>query len=261
MIRTKVRLVVPEEAEAALDMSEKWADVLMVNALRIKARLDGKIRNRHDYEQEIAMPSTERMAEFINPSFVSDSDRSAADILNAHEMNTAEGYKKWQKALDYIFATVNGEDAKRFRDAVSQKKANIAEELGRRALRFTGDRARKIGLAPISAYWLVGYKRAAGMLRAGDEAEGGPFNIVRAGQRTAFKAALQQMVIQAGLLIYLGKYSSSVFSTQNDRLNMLAQSFIDPSLGISSFTTGGLSHIDFRLINERLTLEIQVDQV
>jgi len=253
--------MVPLTEPASPDMSEKWRDGLTVNAARIKARRERKIRDEGDYQKEIAIPSNEELREIFNPALISRSGRTYADVLAAHQLNIAQGYKKWKDALDEMFATVDGEVAKKFVQQVQARQGNIADELARRALRFTGDKVRGRGVAPIASYWLIGYKKAAGMLRPSDIAEGGPYRIVRLEMRMAFKAALQQMLIQAGVLIEVGKYQPAVFSAQNDRINHLIQSLIDPALGLTPFATGGLSHCDYRLDHDQLLLEIQVDRV
>ncbi|MBI4834966.1 MAG: hypothetical protein HY811_10360, partial [Planctomycetes bacterium] len=44
--------------------------------------------------------------------------------------------------------------------------------------------------------------------------------------------------------------------------NGIIQGFVDPALGLDSFTTGGLSHMDYILDGEkRLWLDVQVSQV
>jgi len=258
---TKVNIKVPNKNDAAPDMPEKWADGEIVNAQRIFDRLTKKIPGKGKFISEIATPSTEAMKDYVNPAFVSKSEHGLNDILSLHEDNTAGSYEKWILALTKAFETDQGEIARRFKEMVTAKKGNLSRELARKALRFVGDKIRGYGCAPIGSYWLVGYKKAVSMLHGADTAEGGPVNVVASGLRPAFKAAVQEAIVQAGILIDVGKFQPSVFTLYNDRLNHLVQSFVDPGLGLVPFATGALSHIDYKLVDGVYQLEIQVNQV
>jgi hypothetical protein len=257
-----VRKNVPWESEIDPDQVEKYRDNLVNNAARIYSRMQRKIKNKGDYIEKVATPSSAEIPNYINPAFVSKGERSAGNIIHLHAKNAAMSYKKFKKGLEYQFETVDGVVAKRFADAVTAKSANWTDKVEKKSMRFTGDKIRGRGVAPFAIYWLTGYRLAAGMLTEADELiTGGPLNVVVAGQRNAFKTGVQQELIQGGLLIDASEYDAAEIAAQNDRINHLIQSHVDPLFGFMPFATGADSHCDYQLVDGLFRLEIKITKV
>jgi hypothetical protein len=127
---------------------------------------------------------------------------------------------------------------------------------------MTGTRVEALGPAPLAALWLTGDRKALDSLRPGDELkEGGPYMICQISDRPSLKTMLNQRLIQAGVSIIKANYQPAEMVIQNDRINHLVQSVVDPGLGLTPFATGGMSHVDFVLIHNRPYLEVQVNQI
>jgi hypothetical protein len=127
---------------------------------------------------------------------------------------------------------------------------------------MTGFKDEGRGPASLAGLWLTGDQLVLRDLRSGDRVEaGGPFLICASQERSGFKSALVQRLIQAGAVILKAHLTDSVISAHNDRTNNLVQHFLDPGLGLNPFATGGPSHVDFTKENNQLFLEIQVDRV
>jgi len=117
------------------------------------------------------------------------------------------------------FATVGGEVAKAFKDKVAAAKDRWAQKMGAGALRFTGDKIRGRSVAPITAYYLVGDMRATVWGGQGDTLDGNPYNIVRDGERTSFKAAILNRLVQGGLLIVKAGTDTAAEITRQNAIN------------------------------------------
>jgi hypothetical protein len=257
-----VKKNVPWQAEIDPDMEVKYRETLVSNAPRIYSRIQRKIKNKGDYIDKMATPASHVIPQIFQPGFVTKGERSYTDIVNLHSQNAAISYKKYKKGLEYQFETVDGVPAKRYIDAVNSKSANWTDKVEKKTLRFTGDKIRGRGVAPFAGYWLTGYPLAAGMLTEGDElVVGGPFNVVIAGQRNAFKSGLQMTLVQAGSMIDASGFNAAIMAAQNDRINHLIQSAIDPGLGLVPFATGAESHCDYQLVDGLFKLEIKISQI
>jgi hypothetical protein len=161
-----------------------------------------------------------------------------------------------------MFETVDGIPAKRYKDIVDRTKQAFGRGTAERTLPFTGTKIEGRGCAPIAAQWMVGDIRTMDWLRAGDKVlEGGPYLVTQANQAPSFKTMLNQRLIQAGAAIVKSNYDAGVVAAQNTRTNHLVQSLVDPALGLTPFATGGISHVDYILIDKQLFLEVQVNQI
>ncbi|MBI4835583.1 MAG: hypothetical protein HY811_12290 [Planctomycetes bacterium] len=245
------------------EVGEKWAANMKANALRIYQSILAKIPDKGKFQERIAGPASTGYAGYVNPGFVSRRGNEVSDILDGQVANLRDSYEKFVRNLEHAFETVDGDQAKRFKEKVEKAKENFMEGMARRTLIFGGTRVKGRGAAAIAPHWLVNDQRVMDWLRADDKVlEGGPFRVCKIQDRSAFKAALTERVIQAGVRIIKSGFSPMVIAKENNQTNNLVQKFIDPSLGLESFSTGGLSRLDFILQgNNRLFLEVQVSQV
>jgi len=261
-IVSAVDLWIPASVAPDPSMGDKWERVLKELATLINDRRKAKIPNEAAFQNKLAELANQAWATVINPAFRSRSGRIFSDIKNFHDKNMQGAFSHWSGKLDEAFATVDGVEAKRFKDQVTASKRFWEEIVGEKMLRLTGDRIRGEGAGTIATFWLVGDVRAAGMLRPQDTGVvGGPFQVCKVALIQSFKAALMQRLIQAGVTIFASNNDAAVITAQNDTINSLVQSLVDPALGLTPFTTGGVSHVDFVKVGALLKLSIQVDRI
>lgn len=261
-IVSRVVLMVGDPIEAPDRIGQKWVDGLKTNAARIYENLLGRIPDAIKYQERIAEPSNREFNRLIDPGFVSRRSLSKSDIVTKHGKNIREGYQKFVRNLGYIFETIDGETAKRFKDKVERSKTNLLEELARRVILFGGIKREGRGPAVIAAGWLTNDHRILDWLRQGDRVEiGTAFQITRDQDRSALKAALVERLIQAGVALVRSEFSPTVLTEQNTWTNRIVQGFVDPALGVDPFTSGGLSHLDYIIQGNKLFLEVQVSRV
>ncbi|MBI4834680.1 MAG: hypothetical protein HY811_07685 [Planctomycetes bacterium] len=262
IIRSHVRLAVDFRASAPARVIAQWAEGLKLNAERINEKRQTMIPNEETYQSKLAKPSTDKFAPFVNPSFTSEAGLDSGDIINKQGANVRDSYIDYKEALDWVFATVDGVSAKRYKELVDLAREEFSRGTAKRSLPFTGIKIEELGPAPIASCWLVGDQLVVGKLRNADKVlEGGPFLVTKTKKRAALKAALTQRLIQAGAAIIRANFSPAVITAQNNLTNELVQGFIDPALGLDSFTTGGASRIDYVMDKDDLWLEVQVSQV
>lgn len=262
-IKSHVRLMVAIPETAPERMVEKWALGLITYAEIINQNRKDRLPDETKFQERLATPSSEAYQGFVNPGFISKSDKVAGEITTDQGVNLKNAFEKYAEKLDHVFETVDGIPAKRFKEAVENAKGIYAKRTANRGLPFTGSYLYGLGPATITPLWLVNDSRVEGMLRAGDDVyEGGPTLICRPLVKSGFKAALTQRLIQAGSRILKVGLDPTIMGFQNDRINQLVQGFIDPALGLEPFTTGGLSRVDYIIGPAKaLFLEIQVSQV
>jgi hypothetical protein len=250
------------QEEALQRIIDKWAESFKANAVSINDKRKAKIPTEAEFQARMAQPSNLNFAGFVNPAFVNRAGQNASEIITGQGANLSRSFKKYNDKLDWIFATVDGIPAKRFKELVDIAKQDFSKGIAARTLVLTGTRVEALGPAPLAAFWLVGERKVLDSLRPGDEVkEGGPYMICQVNVRPTLKTALNQRLIQAGVSIIKANYQPAEFTEQNDRTNHLVQSLINPGLGLTPFATGGLSHVDFILVHSRPYLEVQVDQI
>jgi hypothetical protein len=196
-------------------MVERWNGNLKNAAPVINDRRQAKIPDDGTFIKVIAERSSLNWRPMINPAFRSKSDRSAKDITDHQATNLETAFNRWNDKINRAFATVDGVIAKVFKDDVEASKDRWALRVGEKTLRLTGDKIRGRGVAPITAYYLVGDERAKAWLREGDVGAGDPYDIARVGERVALKAAIQQRLIQGGLAIITSKYNATTILDEN----------------------------------------------
>jgi hypothetical protein len=261
-IVSHVILAVDFRAEAPERVVAQWAESLKLNAERIKAKLQAVIPNEERYQSRIAKPATQKFAPFVNPAFKSEAGRNANQIIASHMKNIQDSYRDYREALDFLFATVNGETAKRYKELIDAGRQAFSRGTAQRLLPFTGVKIEELGPVPIAARWLVGDAMVVERLRAADRVMGGgPYLVTQWESRPALKAALVGRLVQAGSAIIKANLLPAEIALQNDLVNHLVQSNIDPGLGLVPFATGGDSRVDYILDHNDLWLEVKVSQI
>ncbi|MBI4713094.1 MAG: hypothetical protein HY762_07330 [Planctomycetes bacterium] len=207
----ELKLYVPPSNEVAADIPEKWAEGLITNAQRIYDRLMEKVPDEGTFIKTMVDPSTNEYANFVNPGFRSKGGRTADNIKQTKYENMWSSFEEWLKGLAHTF----GDGAQQFKTAVANAKSWLAIRLGAKALRFTGDKIRGRGPTPVAAYWLVGDSRAREWIRSGDESDGSPYDIARDGEEPTLKAAIQQRLVQGGMLVVNSRYQDTAMDAQN----------------------------------------------
>ena len=264
-IVSAVDLWIPDSVAADPTMAKKWADVLTTLAPLINQRRKSKIPDEAAFQSKLAQLATQAWGKFIgalSPTYRSKSGRLTSDIKNTHDKNLQGSFNHWSGKLDQMFATVDGIEAKLFKEQVAAAKQYWESIVGTKMLRLTGDKIRGEGAGTIATLWLTGEESAAGKLRPQDtHVIGGPYRVCQEDMIQSLRAALMQRFVQAGVLIFSSNYDAAVISAQNDSINHLVQSLADPGLGLMPFASGALSHVDFVKEGELLKLSIQVSQV
>ena len=215
-----IRLIVPASIPPADYMAEQWRESLKNNAMRMHQKILDSIPDEGKFQTKLAGPSGLEWAKVMDPTYRSKSELSADDIRTAQMTKLMESFSKWQFGIAAAFETVDGVEAKRFKEAVDNKSDAWADGVTSKTLRFTGDKVRGRSVAPIAAYWLSGDKRVEEMLRGGDTVTaGGPLNVAKLGFRTFLKAGLVQKLVQSGVLIVRAGFDSGVIDAQNGFIN------------------------------------------
>lgn len=246
-------------------IGNQWEESLKLNAERINQKRKKRIPNSATFGDRLAETSHQGYAAYVNPDFKSRAGLGKQDILNKHIKNlkTPEAFRKYQQKLDHLFETVEGESAKRFKERVALTKGNYAAAVQTRLIAFTGCKIEGLGPAAIAGMWLTGDMKVLGSLRGGDQIlEGGPMLVTIPAQRGSLKVAFNQRLIQAGALIAKSGFQPETIEQQNDLTNSLVQGFVNKTLHLAPFTTGGDSRVDYGLdpASKQFQLEIQVSR-
>ena len=261
-IVSHARLAVDFRATAPARVVAQWAEALKLNAERINEKRQLMIPNEESFQSKLAKTSTDEFAPFVNPTFISKTGLDAGLVTTKQGANLKDSYLDYTEALDWVFATVDGIPAKRYKELIDLARNEFSRGTAKRTLPFTGVKIEELGPAPIAVRWLVGEAKVVGKLRNADKVlEGGPFLITNKRERSALKTALMQRLVQAGAAIIRANFSSAVIAAQNDLINNLVQHFLDPGLGLNPFAAGGPSHVDYVMEHTDLWLDIQVDRV
>lgn len=197
----ELKLYVPPNWEVAADMVERWATNLKNAATHMNDRRQAKIPDDGTFVLKLATPANQGFSPFVDSGFMSKSDRPADAIKATHAKNINTAFNRWNDKINEAFATKDGIVARDFKERVDNSKDRWAERIGAKSLRFTGDKIRGLGVAPVAAYWLVGDLLAQQWVEGAYLADGAPYNIARDRQRVALKAAVQQRLIQGGVMV------------------------------------------------------------
>lgn len=228
------------------DMSNKWVDGQVVNAELMNNRRKAKIKFDGDYYEKIAGPSSLGYASYVNPDFISRGELNKDEIIIKHHENISAGWHKYNDKLDYVFETVDGVPAKRYKDIIRhpQTVQHYAQNVAKKLLPFTGDKIRGGGCAVNAMRWLDGdtsISEGAGIKMV----KGSPLVIARPGLRSTFRSGFEQRLTKAGALIVRAKFQDKDIERQNDITNRFMNTVANPDLNLVPFETGGDSHVDY----------------
>lgn len=224
----ELKLYVPVHWEVAGDMPDRWANGLKNAAEVMNDRRQAKVPDDGTYISNVAIPANQGFSPFVTPGFVSKSDRTSDAIKATHAKNITTAFDRWNDKINEAFATVGDVVAKEFKARIDASKDRWAKRIGEKALRFTGDKIRGLGVAPITAYYLVGDTRAKSWVQPSDMADGEPYNIAKDRQRVALKAAIQQRLIQGGLLVVNQELQPAAITAENTVNAQLLDGMRDP---------------------------------
>ena len=211
----ELKLYVPITWEVAGDMPLRWKENLKTAGPYMFDRIMAKIPDDGTYINEMVTPANKAFRGMLNPSFISKSGRSADGIGNAHSKNMGRKFSNWLNGLQKTYAEVDGVKAKEFKEKVDAAIDNWANAVADKTIRLTGDKLRGYGVAPITAFYLVGDTRATSWTKQGDESDGLPYNITTETERNAVKASLVQRLIQGGMMVINSEYNADVMDEQN----------------------------------------------
>lgn len=226
------------------DMLEKYIEGAILNAERANNRRKARIKNSSDYENLITEPSQKGCASYISEDFISKSGLNKQEILEKHYKNSAEGFKKYQEKLAYMFETVDGVPAKRYKEAIRRGAPHYGKNVAQKLLAFTGDKVHGLGCASSAIRWLDGdtaIKQTATITLG----KGKAVIIAKPGLRGSFRIALNSRLIQAGATITRSGFKEPIMKRQNDITNDLMNALVNPALNLVPFETGGDSYVDY----------------
>jgi hypothetical protein len=252
MIPSESSLTAPDE------LVEKWAEGFKRNARSINERRKKRIPHGEAFTQRVSGVSSKAYRQVINPAFVSRAGLSAQEIINRQANNLKYAFKKYDDNLNAVYETVDGIEAKRFKERVEQGRRHYAEGMARKTQPFTGIPGSR-GPIAIAGLWLTNDPIVEGeMTGACQIVEGGPFLVTKPEVRPGFKAALASRLLQAGAALVDSGFAEAIMKQQNDITNSLVQGFVNRSLRLEPFATGGASHVDYAPELGVFTLDILV---
>ena len=191
-------------AEAGEVQVERWKRGTKNNADLTYQQLQLAIGNESDYKSKLALPAATAYAPAMNPAFVSRAGLDRNRIVRKQADNINQGYNNYAASLAQAFETVDGEPAKRYKEAIDASAENYSQKAARNVLPFTGSRELGLGIAPIASRWLSGDITTERLLRGDDQIGlGGPINVARVtpDMRTALKAAITNRIVQSGKVL------------------------------------------------------------
>lgn len=258
-----VKLLVEFPSEAAQRVVNQWAEALKLNAERINEKRLSRVPNENVFQNRLAAPSSIGYQPMINPTFVSRAGNDSDGVITNQAANFMRSFKKYTRAWEHMFQTVDGIPAKRFKELIDLAKQDFSEGIAARTLPFTGTKIEGRGPAAIAPLWLTGSPTTEDQLRAGDTVlEGGPVRICPQTKKPGLKAMLTQRLVQAGARIVKAKFDPALIAAQNQLTAEQVQGFVDPALDLIPFVAGGDSMVDYILEqNKLLYLEIKVSKM
>jgi len=245
-------------------ITEQWADGLKTNAERFHKKRQQIIPSQEAFMHKIAETSHKVYRELLDPNFQSRAGLDKQAIVTKHTVNLSSptAYQKYRNKLDYMFKEVDGVPAKRYKERVELTKGHYGPAVAKKLLAFSGTKVEGKGPAAVAGLWLTRDPTVEGQISGKDKLlEGGPLLICKPAARPSFKAALTSRLIQAGAAIVRAEHHAPTMKQQNDITNEQVNIFVDKGLNLIEFATGGPSHVDYVVTEEkRLVLEIQVSQ-
>ncbi len=261
-IVSEVRLIVDYRPEAPERVTQQWKEGLILNAERINAKRKAQIPDSTAFVDKIATPAILAYEPVLNPSFMSKSGLTANQIKANYGAKLKTAFEKYNSQMDFLFETVDGIPAKRFKDLVERGAADYSRGVASRTLPFTGCRIEGLGLSSIAGRWVTGDVTTEGKLRAGDSiTAGGPYLICPHAKKPGLKTLLNQRLIQAGVNIVKAAHDASIIAAENQLTAEQVQGFVNPALNLTPFVAGGDSHVDYVITDGQLYLSVKVSKM
>ncbi|MEK7309963.1 MAG: hypothetical protein AAB038_04015 [Planctomycetota bacterium] len=233
-----LKITIPLRVEPAGDMPDRWAEGLVNNASRIKDRMFEVLPDAGEYQSRVAEVSNQKWKGMIDPGFVSKRGKTQANIIRSHYKGLADAYDKFATNYERIFATVDGIEAKAFKEQVNNSKDNWAEGVSKSTLRMTGDRIRGL-VIPQVVYWMTGDPIANKFTKHVEIIGGSPYDFTKSGIRQQFRSAATSLLVTTGLTIIKADMEAGEITAQNTRLVDLANAFA--AVTVKPFVVGGLA--------------------
>lgn len=256
-----LELFVPAKEPPHQRTVDQWAESLKLNLPRIIEKMRAKIPDLKAYLENLANPASAGWRNMINPLFKSRSGSDADSIRDSQRSNLGRSYQKFDTSLSHIYETIDEEVAKRYKEAIDNKKDLFAEGMGDRTLRFTGDKIRGKGVAPLAAFWLAGDITTVDLLRPADKVlYGGPVDIAKDSLSPQLKSGLVGRLIQSGMAIVYSNMDATRIATENATINRFVsamrdeavyEEFLEPLAPLKS-------HCGYFMRDGQLYLQIQV---
>ncbi|MBI4712030.1 MAG: hypothetical protein HY762_01785 [Planctomycetes bacterium] len=244
-VLTEVRFIATIEQSMPAEVTQRWTDGASRNAEIANNRRKAKIKNRGDYEAIITEISSRKYEPYINPDFVSKKGFNKDEIMAKHYKNNANGYTKYTNNLDYMYETVDGVPAKRYKEKIERTAAHYGNKnVARKVLGFSGMRSTGLGCSVQVIRWLDGESTIAKGTTVQIE-QGGPMIIAQMSLRSSFRSVLEQRLNQAGAAVMRADFTAGEMKRQNDITNDLMNAMSNPGLNLVPFATGGDSRVDY----------------
>lgn len=224
-IKAKAWFIIPEENRPTDETVADWRDTTKNKAGKADSHRKQKIPDAVAFQGKLAqasIPKYRKMAAALNAGgYVSEHGRSGREIGIMQDANlaTSDAFDKYQAGWDAQFQTVDGEDAKLYKQAVDRGTDAWSNKVSKSTLRLTGDRIRAIGAAVLGVLFLTGDEQTAGLMQDGQIVEGGPVDVTRPGLKQAFRSGLVNKLVQAGVIIAKSKFDTAVMLAANTVIN------------------------------------------
>ncbi|MEW6025895.1 MAG: hypothetical protein AB1599_01180 [Planctomycetota bacterium] len=231
-----LKITIPTSLEVAGDMPDRWLEGVLNNAQRLYDRWQEVMSDEGTFQSIVAEVATQKWRKMIDPSFVSDSGKSGADVIRFQYKNLADVFAKLRERYEEAFATKDGVFGKFFKDRVIKAKDRWAIAVSNGTLRFTGDKIRGRVVSQLP-YWMTGDPKASKFTQHVEVIGGGPYDFTKAGLRNQFRSAITNLLVSAGMYILKADMDAGAIAAQNTRLVDTANSF--RKAGVKSFVVGG----------------------
>jgi hypothetical protein len=257
--KIEILAIIPEEPP--LEYFLGWVAGMKKAAPKISKGLRKVLASLKEYTKTIPKPGIVEMKKWLRPGYRTKAGRTDQEVIKLAEARSLESYHKFKKKIKRLFKKRWGKEAKCFLDTIDYRAYQACLRVSQLSLPFTGYRDRIRGLASFATRWLLGDQTVKYLVIDQDRPlKGGPINIISNRQVRQFRQKFCYRIQQAGSPIVksrkFNQYDPAVIRAENDLTNQLVNQFIRPD--IVPFSTGGPSHLDFVVIDEKLYLEVQV---
>ena len=219
------KYLIPVSIKPTEFQSAKWAQNTKDNVNKLITNLQAIVPDTSAYGENIVNPAVQKWANFVNPAFVSNNGETAADITHKMAAGMTRAAAKYLNNVKQVLD--NG--GALYKAAVDAKQANWANPLGGEAsyvLPVTGSHGTGLQAVPFTLFALTGKSKAMRML--GDTPiNGNVINIVKPGLESAFRAALNGLLIQMYKKFYLRPQEPDAV---NNKIALLANTYVNPAV-------------------------------